>query len=132
MMLPFCTPLHTLHTHSNHYWSISNIFVRNVKIPISVTQAFDRNGICIKLQRRWYKICVRTRSRKWFKYRMNNRLSAKISLFQTLSFSVEHDLVTGSLSYRILQFRTGRRSDWLSNKNQTDQIWISKLHWSLQ
>jgi len=46
--------------------------------------------------------------------------------------SVEHHPVSGSRSNRILQFRTGSGSDWISKKTQPDQIWISKLHWSLQ
>jgi len=45
--------------------------------------------------------------------------------------SVEHDPVSGSPSNRILQFRTGPGSDWILKKTQQDQIWISKLHWSL-
>ena len=34
-------------------------FVQNLEIPKSVTRNFDRYGICMKCQRRWYKICVR-------------------------------------------------------------------------
>ena len=44
-----------------------------------------RYGICIKLQRQWYQICVCTCSGKLFKIRMNNMLLANISLSQTLS-----------------------------------------------
>jgi len=49
-----------------------------------------------------------------------------------LRLSVEHDLVSGSRSNRILKFRTGFESDRISKKTQQHQIWISKLHWSLQ
>jgi len=44
------------------------------------------------------------------------------------STSVEHDPVSGSRSNRILQFRTGSGSDWISKKTQPDPIWISKLN----
>jgi len=46
--------------------------------------------------------------------------------------SVEHDSVSGSRSNRMVQFRTGSESDWISKKLKPDQNWISKLHWSLQ
>jgi len=46
--------------------------------------------------------------------------------------SVEHDPVSGPRSNRILQFRTGSGSGWILKKSQPDQIWISKLHRSLQ
>jgi len=50
----------------------------------------------------------------------------------SVSTSVEHDPVSGSWSNRILLFRTGSGLDWISKITQPDQIWISKLHWSLQ
>jgi len=56
---------------------------KSLSIPSSVVQTFDRHGICIKLQRQWYTICVRTCAGKLFKIWMNNILSAKIFLFQT-------------------------------------------------
>jgi len=34
-------------------------FVQNLEIPKSVARNFDRNAICMKYQRRWYKICAR-------------------------------------------------------------------------
>jgi len=46
--------------------------------------------------------------------------------------SVEHDPVSGSRSVWILQFRTGSGSDCISKNTQPVQMWISKLHWSLQ
>ena len=33
-------------------------FVQNLLLPKSVARNFDRCGICMKYQRRWYKICV--------------------------------------------------------------------------
>jgi len=33
-------------------------FVQNLQIPKSVSRTFDRYGICMKYQRRWYKICA--------------------------------------------------------------------------
>ena len=35
-------------------------FMRNLRYPNSVVQNFNRNEICIKLQRQWCKICVRS------------------------------------------------------------------------
>jgi len=32
-------------------------FAQNLLIPKSVARIFDRYGICMKYQRRWYKIC---------------------------------------------------------------------------
>jgi len=58
--------------------------VRHLKHPISAVQNFDRIGICIKLQRQWYLIYVRTCSGKLFQIRMNNRLSADMCLPQTV------------------------------------------------
>jgi len=60
-----------------------SIHVRREKHINSVVQNFDRNGICIKLQRLWYKIYVRTCSEKLFKIRKSNRLSADTCLSQT-------------------------------------------------
>jgi len=34
-------------------------FVQNLKIPKIVARNFDRYGICMKYQRRWYVICAR-------------------------------------------------------------------------
>jgi len=44
--------------------------------------------------------------------------------------SVEHDPVPRL--NRIRQFRTGPISDWISKENLPDQMWISKLCWSLK
>jgi len=49
-----------------------------------------------------------------------------------LHISVEHDPVSGSRPNRILHFRTGFGLDWILKKTLPDQIWISKLHLSLQ
>jgi len=56
-------------------------------LPTSVS-----NAICMKYQRRWYKICVRGLCVKLLKLMINVRLSAEICLPQRLSARNEHAL----------------------------------------
>ena len=67
-------------------------FVQNLQIPKSVARNFDRYGICMKYQRRWYKICVRGLWVKLSKLKINVRLSAEICLHQRLSVGEKHVL----------------------------------------
>jgi len=67
-------------------------FVLNHKIPKSVPRNYDRYGICMKYQRRWYKICACGLCVKLLKLKIKVRLSAKICLPQWLSVWEKHAL----------------------------------------
>jgi len=67
-------------------------FVQNLLIPKSVARNFDRYGICMKYQRRWYKICACGLCLKLLKLKINLRLSAEICLPQRLSVGEKHPL----------------------------------------
>jgi len=67
-------------------------FVQNLLIPKSVARHFDRYGICMKSQRRWYKICARGLCVKLLKLKINVRLLAEICLPQRLSVGEKHVL----------------------------------------
>jgi len=71
--------------HALHY-------VQNLEIPKSVARNFDRCGIYMKYQRRWYKIYARGLCGKLLQLKINVRLSAEICLPQRLSARNEHAL----------------------------------------
>jgi len=82
-----CLPqrLSARNEHASH-------FVQNLEIPKNVVRNFDRYGICMKYQRRWYKICARGLCVKLLKLKINVRLSAEICLPQRLSVGEKHAL----------------------------------------
>jgi len=82
-----CVPqrLSTRNEHALH-------FVQNLLIPKSVARHFDRYGICMKYQRRRYKICGRVLCIKLLKLKINVTLLAEIHLPQRLSVGEKHVL----------------------------------------
>jgi len=66
--------------------------VQNLKIPKRFARNFDRYGICMKYQRRYYKICACGLCVKLLNLKINVRLSAEICLPQRLSAGEKHAL----------------------------------------
>ena len=101
--------------------------VQNLEIPKSVAQRFDRYGICMKYERRWYNICVRGLRVKLLKLKINVRLSAEICLPQRLPARGKHALYFYKISRSrkvLLKILTDMEFVWNTKDGNINYVFV--------